>query len=807
MSSSRMRILHLCSWWILLTRMSGTAGLEPSDKIWSLFIDDARKFDETRMQRWKGDADGILIFTGLFAATVANFLVDSGLPMLPPDSGSQSVDLLADILAVLSNNTSHTNPLSPPELPDTATSGSGLWINALWSISLFISVFCALSATLIQQWIRDYTHDVYRRGHVSVRGPSYVILSLGVERFKMEHAVAAIVTLIHVSVALFFAGFLVMVFTLNRAVASSLTFFVALGGVAYTLLSAMSIVWPDTPYRTPLTPLLYVVAQYCVYGLTVTYRAWCRFTLYWKLRWNAWNASHGGRNNRMEIVYSYRIDIDAPVEPVQLNFWKTRLGYIDQGFQSWEPELWRRRFSYMMTQIYASLDRMEDTEEFWLAVAPHLMGYRTTLNSFSSQIALLLVKDLSIFQHSRRMIVRCIRGDLSEDPGCESTSIWNMGVAFALVCSVLRTVFRRNNFELRAVSPSHRHPRPTAILDPISDTIYYYFAETRIAELASYKFATSPSLGLRAKFILDCFRLALRADILAIRLLDAPRIGLYHKHTNVIHNQVWQYQVDEPLDPSPFSRDWSIVDEAGFSWVANAIVANALKFAWDLIQYPRTEMDNADFGASDAERVSLMEEHFGIWVVPMHEVVSEAVSLLRGRSFSNPPYIGTSEDWLSPKHYPQLEKILAQMHLDPHPFSEADDEDGRPDTDPNAWDYDEDRYRPPVAPYDEYFSQWPLLRNHFIALVRELLRNPVPIQSGPITVRPEPCIHAEDSSAYSTAQEHPEHSEGNGEERAINGLYLGPGEDGSRIGQAEPVDGHASSEPPVDPREDPENWF
>ncbi|KZV66109.1 hypothetical protein PENSPDRAFT_551550, partial [Peniophora sp. CONT] len=62
-------------------------------KLWSLYLNDAEKRDKERVEHWKGSTDGILIFTGLFAATVASFVIYT-LPMLVPDTGNQTVLLL-----------------------------------------------------------------------------------------------------------------------------------------------------------------------------------------------------------------------------------------------------------------------------------------------------------------------------------------------------------------------------------------------------------------------------------------------------------------------------------------------------------------------------------------------------------------------------------------------------------------------------------------------------------------------------------------------------------------------------------------
>ena len=56
-------------------------------------------------------------------------------------------------LATINPNASSSLPTSPPPFipPNYA-----IWVNALWFLSLVISITCALLATLLQQWARRY---------------------------------------------------------------------------------------------------------------------------------------------------------------------------------------------------------------------------------------------------------------------------------------------------------------------------------------------------------------------------------------------------------------------------------------------------------------------------------------------------------------------------------------------------------------------------------------------------------------------------------------------------------------------------
>ncbi|KZV68822.1 hypothetical protein PENSPDRAFT_753875 [Peniophora sp. CONT] len=213
--------------------------LDARDGIWSLYLESAEKRGKSRLEQWKGDTDGILIFTGLFAATVATFVV-STLPSLSPDSGSQTVNLLAQVLAVLANNseTSHVNLTAAIGPSVFEVPRSAIQVNTLWLISLCLSLSSALAATLVQQWARTYIRDAHRHTKVVTRGLVHAALEYGIARFRMEHSAAAIMFLLHASVFLFYAGLLVLLFSTNAVIAQILAALMGIGGFVYFVVSA-----------------------------------------------------------------------------------------------------------------------------------------------------------------------------------------------------------------------------------------------------------------------------------------------------------------------------------------------------------------------------------------------------------------------------------------------------------------------------------------------------------------------------------------------------------------------------------------
>ncbi|KAF8208506.1 hypothetical protein K438DRAFT_1483320, partial [Mycena galopus ATCC 62051] len=147
-------------------------------------------YDRSLMESWKSDMEGMLIFAGLFSASLTAFLIESYRTLIP-DSGNASVFLLAQIsqqLAASANGTLF--PIPPP--PTFTPPMSSLVCNGLWFISLGLSLTCALVATLLQQWAREFLHRADMRSSPVIRARVFSFLYYGLKRFKM-HTVVEII--------------------------------------------------------------------------------------------------------------------------------------------------------------------------------------------------------------------------------------------------------------------------------------------------------------------------------------------------------------------------------------------------------------------------------------------------------------------------------------------------------------------------------------------------------------------------------------------------------------------------------------
>ncbi|KAJ7762176.1 hypothetical protein B0H16DRAFT_1368987 [Mycena metata] len=220
-------------------------------KLWQVYVSEAEKYDKGLVESWKSDMEGMLIFAGLFSASLTAFLVES-YKTLVPDSGDTTVLLLSQIsdqLAAVANGTAF-NFVQPPQFMPPA---SALICNTLWFISLGLSLACALVATLLEQWARDFLHKAEMRSAPVIRARVFSYLYYGLRRFKMHTVVEVVPLLLHASLLFFFAGLVAFLLPINIVITAAATVILTTVVLVYATLTLLPLFHPDCPYRTPLS--------------------------------------------------------------------------------------------------------------------------------------------------------------------------------------------------------------------------------------------------------------------------------------------------------------------------------------------------------------------------------------------------------------------------------------------------------------------------------------------------------------------------------------------------------------------------
>ncbi|KAN0118889.1 hypothetical protein V8E52_004661 [Russula decolorans] len=227
---------------------------ENDSEMWNMYLDEVEEEDKRIIDAWKDDANSLVTFTGLFSAIVGTFIIEF-YKKLSSDSGDQTAAVLQQISRQLPNslNIPYSNTANQLSPPGTAM----VWVNALWLISLVLSLTCALIATLLQQWARRYIETPKSTNILRHRARVRSLLLFGTRLYKIPLIVEILPTLLHLSVYLFLGGLVIIFHTINKTVAIAVDVAVGVSGLAYIALSILPCLDVKCPYRTPISKILW----------------------------------------------------------------------------------------------------------------------------------------------------------------------------------------------------------------------------------------------------------------------------------------------------------------------------------------------------------------------------------------------------------------------------------------------------------------------------------------------------------------------------------------------------------------------
>ena len=203
--------------------------------------------------------------TGVFSAAVAALLAVT-IQDIRPNSQDTSAFYLATISQQLAQS-SGTQISIPSSLYNPAVSFTAptwaVWVNALWFLSLAISITCALLATLLQQWARHYLKVAHPLYSPHKRARVHAFYKKGIEELHLPWMVEGLPALLHISLFLFFAGLSVFLFSVNYAIFKVVIAWVVLCVAIYAYLTVLPIRCKNSPYSAPLSALV----SFCLTGI------------------------------------------------------------------------------------------------------------------------------------------------------------------------------------------------------------------------------------------------------------------------------------------------------------------------------------------------------------------------------------------------------------------------------------------------------------------------------------------------------------------------------------------------------------
>jgi hypothetical protein len=161
---------------------------------------------------------------------------------------------LANIYQAITDPNNSSISRSPPTSPPPfSPPNSAVWANALFFLSLVISLTCALLAILLQQWARRYLSITQSRYSPHKRARIRSFFAEGVDKCLLPWTINNLPRLLDISLFLFFAGLVLFLSNVNFTIFKLVISWVGLCTAIYGCITCMPMFRHDSPYYTPLS--------------------------------------------------------------------------------------------------------------------------------------------------------------------------------------------------------------------------------------------------------------------------------------------------------------------------------------------------------------------------------------------------------------------------------------------------------------------------------------------------------------------------------------------------------------------------
>jgi hypothetical protein len=212
-------------------------------------------------------------------------------------------------------------PRASVDTPSTfSPSKYAIWVNALWFLSLSISLSCALIATLINQWARRYVKITQSRYSPLKRARTRSFFAEGVDKLHLPLAVEALSALVHSSLFLFFMGLAVFLYNVESIIFKVWALWFGSCALLYTCFTFLPILRHDSPYYTPLSPLVWFLYTGLLCVIFQSLQWLTAFNYFYRARWERFRAlrdqhhawfSHGIEKTAKDFALKVPPDVDG----------------------------------------------------------------------------------------------------------------------------------------------------------------------------------------------------------------------------------------------------------------------------------------------------------------------------------------------------------------------------------------------------------------------------------------------------------------------------------------------------------------
>jgi len=217
-------------------------------------------------RRWKEEIDTILVFSGLFSAVLTSFNVVLYPALSPNPPVDLSVRILAHMSAQLDTMSSNNDAIPPTWAHQLSESADDIpafvvWINTFWFASLILSLCTASIALVVRQWLNRFaspwvTSDPFENAYIH-----HLRYNRGLLPWRVPTILGLLPILMQLALVLFLAGIVILLWTLNAAVAGIATALAALLVLFLVATIVAPAFGPTCPYKSPQALPFYWLVQ------------------------------------------------------------------------------------------------------------------------------------------------------------------------------------------------------------------------------------------------------------------------------------------------------------------------------------------------------------------------------------------------------------------------------------------------------------------------------------------------------------------------------------------------------------------
>ncbi|OJT02862.1 hypothetical protein TRAPUB_6592 [Trametes pubescens] len=243
---------------------------EQKTKAWSDAAEMVQTYSDETIKRWKEEIDTYLVFSYLL------------LQPSPPDPSIAVLEHISSQLASFSVNPPFVNSTQPPSTGGARTSTPppvpywAVWLNTLWFSGLILSLTSASIGIMVKQWLNEYGSGVSGTSRPASRMRQYRLNNL--RSWHVEDVIVTIPILLQLALALFLAGLLILLWTLDDTVAAVASTLIGLLAVFTLTTIVLPLVNHKCSYLTPQIRAVNAIWQpkRFAYWLCSFISAWCR---------------------------------------------------------------------------------------------------------------------------------------------------------------------------------------------------------------------------------------------------------------------------------------------------------------------------------------------------------------------------------------------------------------------------------------------------------------------------------------------------------------------------------------------------